>query len=147
MRHSIPLFGEGVRVLALLLFLVGGNLPAATPIPFAPQPAGPLFKQRTIGAIPSPTEPPATRRVDPEDEKPIPREWIFGAIALGVIAALGILYGSARAWRSSNIFDQQYRFLVTDNPALRLGGHRSGGHMATIGVGEGTARGSKAEQA
>ena len=44
----------------------------------------------------------------------------------------GIFYAASRAWRSSNVFDRQYRFPEGGEAALRFGATRSGGHMATI---------------
>lgn len=133
MRCSNRSLGRSASLLPLLfLLLTGLSLHAASPTPLPPPaPAGSLFQERAIGAIPRP-ETPLPKRHNPEDEKPIPREWIIGGIAAAVLVIAGILFRSARAWRSSNIFDQQYRFPVNDNPALRFGAHRCGGHMATI---------------
>ncbi len=103
---------------------------APTPLP-APQPAGSLFKERPFGPLPPPTEAPV-KRFDTE-EKPIPTSYIIGGAAAALLIIALILWGSARAWRSANIFDQQYRFPANPEPALRFGGARSGGHMATIG--------------
>jgi hypothetical protein len=129
-NHSL---GRAVRLPLLLFLLMGTSLLAKAPTPFPPpQPAESLFHERGFGPTPEPTQALPSQKFDTEDEKPIPREWIIGGVAATVLAIAGILYGSARAWHSSNIFDQQYRFPVNDNPALRFGGLRCGGHMATI---------------
>ena len=134
MLPKIHSLGRAAGLLSLLLLLLTGpRLFAAAPTPFPPpQPAEPLFQERGFGPVPEETQTPPQKKFDTEEEKPIPREWIIGGIAATVLAIAGILYGSARAWHSSNIFDQQYRFPVNANPALRFGGLRSGGHMATI---------------
>jgi hypothetical protein len=133
--HSL---GQKSGGLAWLLFaLMSTNLLAASSTPFPPpKPANPLFKDRPFGPLPPPTPTPETKRVPTEEEqKPIPVEWkIAGLVALG-LAVLAILYLSARAWRSSAIFEQSYRFPRNDDAALRFGGTRCGGHMATIEIG------------
>ena len=99
-----------------------------------PAPAGPLFEDRPFG----PREPdatPLTRKVNPEDETPIPLSWIVGGACAVALATALLLYGSARQWRSSNLFDRQYRFPVLPNPALRFGGKKNGGHLAQIHFG------------
>ncbi len=122
---------------SLLLVLMGTGLFAASPPPLPPpQPAEPLLQERPFGPLPEATETPPPKKFEDEDEKPIPRGWIIGGVAAAVLALAGILYGSARAWHSSNLFDQQYRFPVNDKPALRFGGQRCGGHMATIRSGD-----------
>jgi hypothetical protein len=119
---------------ALITLFAGINLFAAAPTPFPPpQPAGPLFEERRFGPLPEPTATPSPRKLE-EDAKPIPRGWIIGGAITAALVVVGILYGSARAWYSANIFDQQYRFPVNDKPALRFGGHRSGGHSAAINL-------------
>jgi hypothetical protein len=58
-------------------------------------------------------------------------------IAIVAIVAMGggfALAFSLRAWRSSNLFDRQYRF-PAGKTALRLGANKSGGCMATIEFG------------
>ncbi len=116
----------------LLLLLTVASLLAASPPPLPPpQPAGPLFKERHFGPLPAPTQAP-TKRLDVEEDKPIPPEWIYGGLAVAAVVAALILWRSARLWRSSNIFDQQYRFPANHQPALRFGAHRCGGNMATL---------------
>ena len=70
-----------------------------------------------------------------EEHKPLPREWIIGGVAASVLLGVAILYGSLRAWRSSNVFGRQYRFPVSREAALRLGALKSGGHLATVQFG------------
>ena len=143
MSFSFHSLGQKVRWLPFAILLgMSINLPAASPPPLPPpKPAGPLFRERPFGPTPPPTEAPP--RHFQEEEKPIPRSWIIGGAA-GIILVVGLtLYGSARAWRSSNIFDQQYRFPVNSAPAFRLGGQRSGGHMATIRAGEAATAGPR----
>jgi hypothetical protein len=139
MSSKLRSLGRRAGLLPLLfLLLLGNDLLAASPPSFPPpKPAGPLFKQRPFGPLPPPTQTPAPKHFDPDDDKPIPREWIIGGWVAAALLLAGILYGSARAWRSSNIFDQQYRFPTNDDPALRFGGPRCGGHMATIHGGDG----------
>src|SRR3954447_20716451 len=138
MRSRIHLLGARSGLFAwLFLVLMSTNLLAASSTPFPPpQPAGPLFKNQPFGPLPPPTPTPEPKRLKTEEEeKPIPVEWkIAGLVALG-LAVAAILYFSARAWYTSNIFDQQYRFPSDNEPALRFGATRSGGHMATIHIG------------
>jgi hypothetical protein len=54
-----------------------------------------------------------------------------GAVALALIAAF-LLYFAAKAWRASNIFGRKYRLPSPETAAVRFGGNRSGGLMATI---------------
>ncbi len=135
MRGNIYSLGQLSRWLpALLLLLFATHLLAAAVSPGPafppPKPAGPLFKQRPFGPVPEATTPPA--KAYQADEKPIPREWLIGGGITLVLLIAGVLYGSARAWRSHDLFDQQYRFPPNRQPALRLGGPRNGGHMATL---------------
>ncbi len=88
-----------------------------------------------MGVIPTPTPTPTRKLQLQDEERPIPREYLIGgAIAAGVVL-LGILYGAIRAWRTSNLFGRQYRFPTTRDAAVRLGGEKSGGHMATVRFG------------
>lgn len=58
--------------------------------------------------------------------------WKIAIIAV-IASAVGTgLYFSVRSWRSSNLFDRQYRFPSVAQVPLRLGGTKSGGSMATI---------------
>lgn len=123
---------------AAVLLMAEAGLAQESPAPFPePTSAESLFEERPFGPLPPPTPTPSPRRVVLEDEEPIPKEWwIGGGIALAV-ALLGVIYGAMRASRSSNLFDRQYRFPEGGEPAYRLGGRRSGGHMAKIRFGEG----------
>lgn len=109
------------------------TLRAAEPTPLpAPSSANSLFKAQPFGPLPPPTPTPTPRRISLEEEEPIPTSWWVGGIAAAVLAVVGILFAASRAWRSANVFDRQYRFPEGGEAALRLGGSRCGGHMATI---------------
>ena len=100
-----------------------------------PEPANPLFKGRPFGPVASATPIPQKKRNVFEEEKPIPREWIIAGIAAGVLLTAAVLYGSARRWRESNLFDRQYRFPPVGQAAARFGAEKCGGHMATVRFG------------
>jgi hypothetical protein len=123
-KFSLPL-------LALILFAASPMPAAPTPLP-APSSANSLFKRRPIGPLPPPTPTPSPKRRIVEDETPVPLGWRISGIAAAALFGLALLYGAARAWRSSNLFDRQYRFPDEGEAAERLGGRRCGGHMATI---------------
>jgi hypothetical protein len=55
-----------------------------------------------------------------------------GLAFLALLALGTAFYFALRAWRSSSLFQRQYRFPVPKDVALRLGASRSGGRMATI---------------
>lgn len=120
--------------LGLLAFAKSPRAAEPTPLP-APSSANSLFKAQSFGPLPPPTPTPTPRRISLEEEEPIPTSWWVGGIAVAVLALIGILFAASRAWRSSNVFDRQYRFPEGDEAALRFGGTRSGGHMATIQFG------------
>lgn len=142
--HSLGRGGARLLPWLLLLLLANVMLAASSPPPLPPpKPAGPLFKERPFGPLPPPTQPPPKYFSD-EEEKPIPREWVIGGSIAAVIIVGLILYGSARAWRRSNIFDQQYHFPPNRKPALRLGGSRCGGNMATLRADDAPAGGARA---
>jgi uncharacterized membrane protein YgcG len=69
-------------------------------------------------------------------EKPLfhlSRKWIFGIFDATVLAGLVFFWVASRVWRSANLFDYRYRFSGSDEPAaLRFGGARCGGQMATM---------------
>jgi hypothetical protein len=129
---------------ALLLFTATAG-PALAQLP-APSPTAPIFEQKNFGPWGTPTPPPPTRLLEQADRKPIPREWIIGGAVAATVVALLLFWGASRAWRSSNLFDQQYRFPIRGGAAvaLRLGGKKSGGHMASISL---PASGEKAPRA
>lgn len=64
--------------------------------------------------------------------KPIPTRWKIAAVVVVVAIAAAVLWISIRVWRSSNLFDRQYRFPAVQSAALRLGGTRSGGRVASM---------------
>ena len=64
--------------------------------------------------------------------KPIPLGWKITIVATGFAVAASALLFSVRAWRSSNLFDREYRFPAVKSAALRLGANKSGGSMATV---------------
>jgi hypothetical protein len=68
----------------------------------------------------------------PRGKAPIPRVWIIAGASVALLAGCGLLYASIRAWRSSNLFDREYHFPPAGPSAMRFGGARSGGLMATI---------------
>ncbi len=117
--------------LGCLAFADASRAASPTPLP-APSSANSLFKDQSFGPLPPPTPTPTPRHVSLEEEKPIPRSWWIGGIAIVVLALIAILFAASRAWRSSNVFDRQYRFPEGGEAALRFGGTRCGGHMATI---------------
>jgi hypothetical protein len=102
---------------------IAAQRPTPTPRIFVPQP---------FGAIPPPTPTPKRKFAKDDEEKPIARGWkIAGAIAAGLVTA-GLFYFATRTWRSSNLFDREYLFPIEGEPAVRFGGEKSGGHMATV---------------
>ncbi len=124
-------------LLAVSSLLLVSPSRAASPTPFPePSSANSLFQNRPIGALPPPTATPRPKHYfqDEEEVKPIPRSWWIGGIVIAVLAVVALLYGAARSWRSSNLFDRQYRFPTGGTAALRFGGMRSGGHMATLNL-------------
>ncbi len=117
---------------ALLLSLGANEAVAQIARPSA---SAPIFVPRPIGVIPSPTPTPPRKSSLEEDEKPIPRGWIIGGLVAAAMLIAALFYGASRAWRSSNLFDRQYHFPVKKEAALRFGGQKSGGHMATVKFG------------
>jgi hypothetical protein len=105
-----------------------------------PSPSEPLFQERPFG--PRPMETPTPMRKQKEPEKPIPIGWIIGGVAFVAIGTTIFLWGSARQWHSSNLFDRQYRFPRPAKVAMRFGAKRCGGHMATISLGKSEAKNS-----
>jgi hypothetical protein len=97
------------------------------PLAFA-QPDPSIFDQRRY--VPQETPRPEAERTPPS--KPIPKVvLIAGAAALLLVSGI-LLVRSVRAWRSSNLFDRQYRFPAPGPVALRFGGNRCGGQLATL---------------
>ncbi len=61
------------------------------------------------------------------------RRWILGILAVFALAGAIFLWNASRVWRAANLWDRRYRLPApVGPPALRLGGTRSGGQMATI---------------
>jgi hypothetical protein len=115
---------KSILILRLGLMLV--LLALSAPCAFA-QGGTPVFQHVYV---PPPAPTPARAHI-PESE-PIPQGWIIaGEAALALISAV-VLIAATRAWRSSNLFDRKYRFPSGEPAALRFGGTRSGGFMATI---------------
>jgi hypothetical protein len=81
---------------------------------------------------PTPEVPSAFARVQRVQSKPIPLGWKIAIAATAFVVAVSTLLFSMRAWRSSNLFDREYRFPAVTNAALRLGANKSGGGMATV---------------
>ena len=102
-------------------------LPAQSP-PASPSP--PLFQDRPFGPKPAPTPPrPSVARTEAGES--MSRSWIVAGAALGALAGGALLFFGFRASRMARLFGRQYRFPVRSKVALRLGGERSGGLMAT----------------
>ena len=120
--------------LSLTSFCSSNVVAAPSPMP-APTSAGGLFQDKPFGPLPPPTATPPIKIRDLEDPKPIPFGWYVGGGVLAAVTVMLLLWGAARAWRSSNLFDRQYYFPTDPEPALRLNAVRCGGHMATIDLG------------
>ena len=72
---------------------------------------------------------------EPVQAKPIPLGWKIAGVATVAIGIGFVLAYSLRAWRSSNLFDREYRFPAIGAVAFRLGGNKSGGCMSIIEFG------------
>jgi hypothetical protein len=72
--------------------------------------------------------------VETQSKPPKPLSWMskLGVAAAAMLVSLIVLLFSVRAWRAGNLFDREYRFPPVASAAIRLGGNRSGGCMATI---------------
>lgn len=122
---------------AVLVFSCASGSLAQSPPPLAsPSASEPIFKERAFGPKPPPTQAPVRPVTSADDDKPIPVGWYIAAGALASLATLLLLYGAARAWRSSNLFDQQYRFPQSTDAAVRFGAPKSGGHLASRQFGD-----------
>lgn len=93
------------------------------------QGGSPSFQPRYVPDI-SPTP-----RHRPDPKTPTPRVLILAGAAVAFISAGVLLYFAIKAWRAANIFERKYRFPRVRSVALRFGGNRSGGAMATIDPG------------
>ena len=127
--------GALILLLALLAFCCASFVPVIAQLP-PPTAATPEFKEKPFGPLPAPTQTPPPKAKDVEPVKPIPREWLIGGGIAWILAIAAVLWGANKAWHSSNLFDRQYRFPEGGEAALRFGGKRSGGHMATLRFGE-----------
>jgi hypothetical protein len=67
--------------------------------------------------------------------RPIARGWKIAIVAIVAMGSGFALAFSIRAWRSSNLFDRQYRFPAVGAVEFRLGANKSGGRMVTIEFG------------
>lgn len=86
----------------------------------------------TTQGTPALRAPSSFARPPAQPRKPIPLAAKI-AIVLGGLAAAGFaLVLAMRVWRSSNLFDRQYRFPEIESVAVRLGGTRSGGTMSVL---------------
>ncbi len=123
-RSSLAILAAVVCL--LLMSVAGVEAQSPTPTP-------PIFDPRPLGVIPTPTPTPI-RKFTPVEEpaQPIPQSWKIAGGVAGALAVAGLLYGAARAWRASNIFDRQYVFPTSRDAAVRFGGEKCGGHMATV---------------
>ncbi|HMJ07075.1 MAG TPA: hypothetical protein VK474_12515 [Chthoniobacterales bacterium] len=126
----------GILLLFSCLLLSPAAVLAQSPLP-APSSAKGLFEEKPFGPLPPPTPTPSVRPISLEEEKPIPPAFYIGGAVVAALAVAALLYGAARAWRSSNLFDRQYRFPEGAEAQLRFGAMRCGGHMATIAFGPG----------
>ena len=122
-------------VATICIFLVLASPAGALP---PPSPSPPLFQDRPFGPRPAPT-PPRPSVVRSDLRQPIPRGWIVAGAGFAVLAGGAILFFAIRAWRVSRLFGRQYLFPVREKVALRLGGERSGGLMATARFGDAAA--------
>src|SRR3981081_2882622 len=88
-----------------------------------------LFASTSLAQTETPTSevPSAFARAQRVPSKPIPLGWKITIVATGFAVAASALLFSVRAWRSSNLFDREYRFPAVTNVALRLGANKSGG--------------------
>jgi hypothetical protein len=107
--------------------LVGFAISA--PLAFA-QPDPSIFDERRY--VPHEPPPPPDAERPPTLAKPLPRAVLIAGTAAILLVSSLVLVKSVRAWRSSNLFDRQYRFPEPGPAALRFGGNRCGGHLATL---------------
>ncbi len=96
----------------------------------SPSPSAAIFEVRPFGPLPPPEPSAPSHIMEDLERKPIPLAWLIGGGIVTAIVVLLLIWGAARAARSSNLFDQQYRFPAAGAAALRFGGQKSGGHLA-----------------
>jgi hypothetical protein len=111
-----------------IFVLVLAGFAISAPLAFA-QPDPSIFDERRY--VPQATPPPQAQRPS-TPAKPIPRAVLIAGAAVLLLVSSIVLVKSARAWRSSNLFDRQYRFPAPGPAALRFGGNRCGGQLATL---------------
>ncbi|MEP6685855.1 MAG: hypothetical protein ABJB22_03685 [Verrucomicrobiota bacterium] len=111
-----------IFVFVLAGFAISAPLASAQPDPS-------IFDQGRY--IPQGTPPPEVKRT-PAPAEPIPRAVLISGGAVLLLVSSILLFKSARAWRSSNLFDRQYRFPPPGPAAFRFGGNRCGGQLATL---------------
>ena len=118
----------------MLLLLAGAaGLPAQGQ---APSPAAPLFREKPFGPKLSVTPTPIRKTTESPAREPLSTAWIVGGSAALALALVALFLGAVRQWRSSNLFDREYRFPIEGEPAMRFGAKRSGGHLARVSFGE-----------
>lgn len=123
---------RAIFILALTGFAI------SSPLAFA-QPDPSIFDQQRY--VPQETPPPRGER-SPSPSRSIPRTVLIAGAAVLLMVSGIVLFKSARAWRSANLFDRQYRFPTPGPAELRFGGNRCGGQLATLkfrGAAEATA--------
>ena len=127
-RGDLLSLGAVVALLFVLILTRTADVKAQSPSP------APSIVLHNFGVIPRATATPAEHHAieNDEPEKPLPRSWLIGGAIAVVIGLAGLIYGATRVWHSSNLFDRQYRFPPPQDVPLRLGGEKSGGHMATL---------------
>ncbi|HEV3410733.1 MAG TPA: hypothetical protein VG095_10595 [Chthoniobacterales bacterium] len=123
----------------ILLTLVCASLLPAGALPQVPplNPEEPVVRERPYGPIPPPTAPPQRKKKSEfeEQKRPIPKGWVWTGIGAGVLALGALVYGALRNWRSSGLFEREYRFPLGDRSKARFGAERNGGHMAVVKFG------------
>jgi hypothetical protein len=112
----------------IFVFVLAGFAISA-PLAFA-QPDPSIFDERRY--VPTEPPPPPQAERPPTPTKPIPRAVLIAGAAVFRLVSSLVLVKSVRAWRSSNLFDRQYRFPAPGPAALRFGGNRCGGQLATL---------------
>ena len=132
-ERSSPSRARRLATLTVVLFCAVGTTPVPAELP-PPSTSPPVFADRPFGPRPAPT-PPQPSVVRSQTAEPIPRSWIVGGMALGALVAGALLFFALRAWRMARIFGRQYRFPVPTHVAVRFGGERSGGLLATTRFG------------
>ena len=121
LRRSI-----GVNAASLLSILLLASAPIAIS-----QTDELTFGDPGLPPVPTPTEPPSAF-VQSRTVYKLPLRIKLAIAGATLTVGLVAFAFSVRAWRSWNLFDRQYHFPPVAAVALRLGGSKSGGCMATI---------------